>query len=370
MTRTTASLAALALLVGVPSGLLHGQGAGTVLLPVPENPTSRVATRGANFLEIGIGARGLAMAGAYTSISEGVTALYWNPAGAAELEGPAAAFSLANLYGDAGITHTFAGGVLPVGTNGVVGIALVQLSSGDMNRTTEAFPDGGDPAFGNTFTYRASSAGLYYARRLTDRLALGVGLKFAQEGIDNARANYVGIDIGTKFRTGLYGTHIAASLANLGTSGRFRGSAIERFSINTFRPGAVPVELSTTQLQLPTLFRFSIRSDVLGPSDALLAANPHHTLMVVAEATDAIDTDVQSTLAAEYSFRELVYLRAGKRWVNEKETASFRGAGFGASLGAGLRLPVGGGRRLSFDYAYTEMNELKNVQVFSVEFGF
>src|SRR5687768_4673982 len=109
MTRITASPAALGLLLGAPSGLVHAKGAGTVLLPVPENPTSRVATRGANFLEIGIGARGLAMAGAYTSISEGVTALYWNPAGAAELEGPAAAFSLANLYGDAGITHTFAG---------------------------------------------------------------------------------------------------------------------------------------------------------------------------------------------------------------------------------------------------------------------
>ena len=370
MTRTSVSLAAVALLVGAAGGRLHAQGAGTVLLPVPENPTSRVATRGANFLEIGIGARGIAMAGAYTSLSEGVTALYWNPAGVAELEGPAAAFSLSDLYGDAGITHTFAGGVLPMGSNGVVGIALVQLTSGDMNRTTEAFPDGGDPAFGNTFTYKASSAGLYYARRLTDRLGIGVGLKFATEGIDNARANYVGIDIGTKFRTGLYGTHIAASLANLGTSGRFRGAAIERFSINTFRPGATQVEFSTAQLQQPTLFRFSIRSDILGPSDALVAANPQHNLVIVAEAMDAIDTDVQSILAMEYNFRELVYLRAGKRGVNEKPSGDFRGPGFGASLGGGLRLPIGGGRRLAFDYAYTEMNDLKNVQVFTVEFGF
>ena len=87
------------------------------------------------------------------------------------------------------------------------------------------------------------------------------------------------------------------------------------------------------------------------------------------EATDAIDTDVQTIAALQVSFRELVYLRAGKRWTNEKET-EYRGFSHGAAVGGGLRLPVGGGRRLSFDYAYTGMSDLENVQVFSLEFGF
>jgi hypothetical protein len=167
----------------------------------------------------------------------------------------------------------------------------------------------------------------------------------------------------------LYGTHIAASLANLGTSGRFQGAAIERFSFDDFRPGATPIEFSTQSLQLPTLFRFSVRSDVLGPSDAVLAANPQHSLFTILEMTDAIDTDVQMTLAAQYSFREIVFLRAGKRFVNEKQT-DFRSAGFGTSFGGGVRVPLGGGRRLSVDYAYTNMADLKNIQVFSLEFGF
>jgi hypothetical protein len=366
MTRISATLAAVALL-GAPAGLL-GQGSGTVLLPVPENPISRVATRGANFLEIGVGARGVAMAGAYAGIAEGVTALYWNPAGAAEIEGPSAAFAIADLYEDAGITHSFVGGVLPLGGAGVFGIALSQLSSGDMQRTTEAFPDGGDPTFGSTFAYTATSAGLYYARRLTDRLSLGIGLKFASEGIDDAKANYVGIDVGTKFRTGLYGTHIAASLSNLGTSGRYQGSAIKRFSTNQFRPGATQVDFSTQDLQMPTLFRFSVRSDVLGPSDALLGANGQHTVMALIEAADAIDTDVQTAIAAQYGFRDIVFLRLGKRWVNEKET-EFREGSHGLSLGGGVKIPLGR-TRLSFDYAYTNMSDLNSIQVFSVEFGF
>lgn len=370
MGHKSAYLAAAALLL-VPCGALFGQaGSGTVLLPDPQNPTTRVGTRGANFLEIGVGARGMGMAGGYTAIAEGVTALYWNPAGISELDGPAAAFSTAKLYGESGITHTFAGGVMPVGPNGAFGIALTQLSSGDIERTSELFPEGGDPAFGRTFSYTATSAGLYYGRRLTDRLGIGFGLKFAAEGIDNAKANYVGVDIGTKFRTGLYGTHIAASLSNIGTSGRFRGAAIDRFSINNFQPGATPVEFSTQSLQLPTLFRFSVRSDVLGPSDALLSANAQHNLFAVLEMADAIDTDVQMTLAAQYSYRDMVFLRAGKRFVNEKQTSDFRSSSFGTSFGGGISLPVGGGKRLAFDYAYTAMSDLKNTQVFSLEFGF
>ena len=369
MRRTLALFAAGLLLL--PCGALSGQGTGTVLLPDPKNPTTRVGTRGANFLEIGVGARGMALAGAYTSVAEGVTALYWNPAGISEIEGPAVAFSLTKLYQDANIDHSFAGGVLPVGANGAVGIALTNLTSGDIERTTEAFPEGNDPIFGRTFSYSATAAGLYYARRLTDRLGVGIGVKAASEGIDNAHANYFGVDVGTKFRTGLYGTHIAASISNLGSSGRYRGAAIERFSTDQqILAAPTGVEFSTQELQMPTLFRFSVRSDVVGASDALLAANPNHNLIVLMDMADAIDTDVQLTLAAQYSFRDIVFLRAGKRFANEKQTTDFRGKGYGGSVGGGLWLPLGGGRRLAFDYAYTEMNELQNIQVFSLEFGF
>ncbi|MBI1966735.1 MAG: PorV/PorQ family protein [Gemmatimonadetes bacterium] len=367
MRRSTALL--LAALLAVPGTRLAGQGGGTVLLPQPENPTSRVGTRGANFLEIGIGARGLALAGAYTALAEGVTSLYWNPAGIGEMEGPAAAVSVQQLYGEDGLDHSFVGGVLPVGTNGAFGISLTQLTSGDIERTTEAFPDGGDPAFGATFSYSATAAGLYYGRRLTDRLAIGIGLKFVTEGIDNAKANYYGLDVGTKFRTGLYGVHIAASLANLGSSSRFQGAAIERFSIDEFRPGFTQVQFSTTGVQMPTLFRFSVRSDVFGASDAVLGANPMHNFVALAEFQDAIDTDVQLLMGAEYSYRELVFLRGGKRWVNEKET-DFRSGSHGLAVGGGVRLPLGGSRRLSFDYAFTDMDELNNIHVFSIEFGF
>jgi len=46
---------------------------------------SKLGTAGAQFLKIGIGARGAGMAGAFSAVADGASALYWNPAGIVQL---------------------------------------------------------------------------------------------------------------------------------------------------------------------------------------------------------------------------------------------------------------------------------------------
>jgi len=89
MHRLTTLVAALLLL----PGLAAAQRTGTFLEPLPTDGTSRVAQRGANFLEIGVGARGRAMGDAYTGLASGATATYWNPAGLGSVERFTVAFS-------------------------------------------------------------------------------------------------------------------------------------------------------------------------------------------------------------------------------------------------------------------------------------
>ena len=73
------------------------------------------------------------------------------------------------------------------------------------------------------------------------------------------------------------------------------------------------------------------------------------------------------SIGAEYSYRNLLFLRAGKRFANEAN-ADFRPGSYGLSYGGGLRLPLVG-RHIAFDYAYTSMGDLANVQIFSFELG-
>lgn len=368
MRRWTSYLAA-AVLVAAPGSLAFAQGTGDPIFPEPRDPNTRVATRGANFLEIGVGARAMGMGGAYTAIAQDVTALYWNPAGISHITGPSAHLSVADLYGGLGIKHVFAGVVMPVGASGAIGVSYIQLTSGDIERTTEANPEGNDPAFGPMFSWTSTAAEIAYGRRMTDRLDIGAGFKLVTEGIDNANASYLGLDIGTQFRTGLYGTTIGATLANLGTSGRFRGPAIERFAFDDFRPGATEVEFRTRTNPMPTVFRFGVRTDLMGTAEALFKQSGSHHLVMTGEILDGIDTDVNYTVAAQYNYRNLFFLRAGKRWVNEARD-DFRSGNYGLSYGGGLSIPFGTGRRIGFDYAYTNMGELDNIQIYSFALGF
>lgn len=344
---------------------------GLTLNPLADQPNTRVATRGANFLSIGIGARAQALGNSGTVMSEGVSALYWNTASIARHEGFSLGVTYAPLYGgDADIDHLFIGTTLPA-LGGVLGVSVIGLSSGDIPRTSERIISGDDPITGPFFDWSSSAIGLHYAGMVTDRLSLGAALKFISEGIDGATANWVGGDLSVYFVTGLYGTRLAASLLNIGTEANFKGDLVEQ-NLNAadeiyLTDRQIRVGASTRDMQLPTTFKFAVAWDLTGTPEAVLGTDPRHRATMVGELSDAIDDAIQPSLGLEYSYNSLFFVRGGKRWFNQNRSDwEFTD---GLSFGGGLRVPVLG-RHLAFDYAYTGLGLLNNVQVFTFEFGF
>lgn len=398
MVRKTLSLLAIALLLGFEVGM--AQDVGPELQPDPKNPNTRVGTRGANFLEIGIGARAEALAGAGATLQPSVFAMYWNPAAIAGMDGFGVGFSYSALYKDLNINYFYGAGVIPF-LGGMLGVNFASLSSGKITRTTENFPNGGDPVFGSDFEWTSKFTGGYYARPITDRLNVGIGLKFVSEGIESASANWVAFDAGVTFRTGLYGIQLGATAQNIGNEARFEGSALDRILASNqqlFPPTVrnVDINFTTVKYQLPSLFRFTVALDIIGTPESLIQTpNQEHGLSLALNLTDATDTDVQSALGLEYNFRKIAFLRMGKRFFNERQrtgaiadtqdpglncavggagtascfrSSSFRSFSDGLSFGGGIRLPVLG-RGVAFDYAYVNAGELENTQILSFEFG-
>lgn len=368
MIRRTAIL--LGLLALAPAGALRAQ-FGTQLQEDVRRENTRRGTRGANFLEIGIGARAGALAGAVTADVRGVSALYWNTAGIAHAARGRIGATITQLYEGFDMTLGQVGGILPVG-NGAAGVSLTFFSSGEIERTTIDYPQGNDPLFGKTFTYTGTAVSLHYARLITDRLAVGGAVRYAQEGFEGAAASYVGIDVGTQFQTGIYGTTIGAAITNVGSEGRFEGTALR----NRLVPGqgiptganVVDVERTTQPFAMPTTFRFSVMADLVGGADALIAPNPQHQVRLLTDISDGISTPIQGSIAAEYSYREILYLRGGKRFYNEGSRAPWSDS-HGLAGGVGLVLPLGRSR-LTLDYAYQPWGLLNNVQILSVEFAY
>jgi hypothetical protein len=349
---------------------MSAQNVGNLLEPNPNDEISRVATRGANFLSIGVGARAMALGGIGTTLGTGLSALYWNTASIVDVESVAIGLTSADLYGSSGMSSLFGGVVVAVG-DGALGISLSYFGSGEVERTTERYPDGNDPSFGAVVEWKGAAIGLHYSLRVTDRLAVGAAGKYIEEGIDLAKATYWGFDVGAYFDVGIYGLTLGAAITNFGTEGRFDGGLVTTYVLEDREvfpaAGDKTVRYDTQEMQLPTALRFSARSSLWGPPEALFSPNEQHQLDLHAQIFDGIDTNVQFAMGLEYGFRDLFFVRGGKRWVNENQSPWEFGDGLSAGLG--IKLPLWD-RNLSFDYAYVTMGDLDKTQHFSLDFGF
>ena len=329
--RTRLIVLAAAAATGFAARPAAAQGAGTILTPERSQSVTRVATRGAAFLSLGVGARALSLAGAFTATANDLSAAYWNPAGLGEVTSASGFASHEKLYGNSGLTNTFVAGVIPA-FGGAFGVSFTSFSSGDIERTTEFYPEGGDPALGSTISWQGTAVGIHYARQFTDRLTAGLTAKRANEGIEFANATWYGADFGVRFRSGIAGSTLGFTVANLGSSARMDGPAIQRRlsqrndpQFPTGRP--LDIGLRPQLLQLPTVLRFAVQTDVLGGPESLMGSRygADHTLSLVADVSDAIDTGIMPAFAAEYGFRRRLFLRGGGRWLNDERIAQGSG---------------------------------------------
>jgi hypothetical protein len=362
-------LAARAAAVGlVVASMAQAQGPGG-LQPVVDDPPTRQGTRGANFQHIGISARANAMAGAVGTSVSGASAWFWNPAGAATTEAFELSAGRQNLYGDLGITQNYAAFSFPL-MGGAVGVSVNSLNSGDIPLTDEAAPFGTLDR-GQYFEWTSFAASAGYARRLTDRLDVGGQAKVISEGIIGSRAVWIAADFGTQFRTGLFGIVLSGALQNIGGGAAHDGTILERgVNTNDFARAQTRTKLFTRTIELPTAFRFSIGNDIYGSAESLLGrGSGDHKLYGEVAINDAVDLAVQSAIGVEYGFKNLLFIRGGKKFYNDDRGAPGEdGFGFGASGGFGVRVPFAG-RGLRFDYSYTALGDLRDIQVFSLELG-
>jgi hypothetical protein len=346
----------------------------TKMEPNPGTAITQVGTRGANFLRIGATARGRALGDAATAIADGAGGLFYNPAAAGLAHSFSVEGSWTDMFAGSGLTHTFVGAVLPVGA-GAFGIQGIFFGSGEMLATSDLYPNGSDPALGDAVEWRSLAVGLTYGRSITDRLAVGITGKYAEEGISFAKASWTAVDVGLTFETGIYGVRLAMAVTNLGSEGRFEGPAVSgsvdrALRVYDDRVLGSPLRFrhDTETLQLPTNFRFALRTPLLGTASSILSGRTGgpHSLALMAELNDGFDTDMETRWGLEYTFREMLILRGGMYAMRE-DRGPWEGTD-GLSGGLGLRLPLLG-RAVGFDFAYTSMGVLENVKTMSFQIG-
>lgn len=321
-----------------------------------EEGFGKMGTAAAQFLKIGVGARAMALGGAYGAMANDATTVYWNPAGMVNLPRIAWTGTYTRWFAD--VAHQHTGLVVPWGPGAAVGFSAVLVSMDEEEITTETAPRG----TGYYWDAHDVAVGLSYARWMTDRFALGVTVKYVAQRVWNESASTFAVDVGTYLNTGYKGLVIGMCFANFGGSLQLEGRDLIRpYDPNpaSTQNSSVDARLHTQPWSLPVLFRVGVAMDVLGKGDRLLSSEVNR-LTVAIDGNHPNDDNEKLNVGLEYAWRESAFLRLGYG-------IGYDVAGF--AYGGGVRVAVGGAV-LRCDYALAPYGELDLVQYLTVGLEF
>ncbi|RMH76205.1 MAG: hypothetical protein D6681_21750 [Calditrichaeota bacterium] len=322
-------------------------------LPGWGGEVTKVGTTAAPFLTIGVGARPLAMGGAFVSVANDASALFWNVSGIAQLERPEMIFNHSEWLEE--INFDYLGLTVPLGTFGTVGLSITAMTMGEFEQTTELQPEG----TGVMFSAGSFAAAVSYGRRLTDKFMIGFTGKFIREYIWNSSATGVALDVGTLFITPFNDLRLGMSISNFGTKMRISGDdlllQVDPDPTISGNNNAIPARFLTDKFDLPLLFRVGASMEVMHSETSRL------TLSV--DALHPNDNAESVNVGGEYAFQETFYLRGGYRslFLPDSEEGFTVGAGLGTRLGT---------LRFRFDYAYEDFGLLGSIQKITARLRF
>jgi hypothetical protein len=310
-----------------------------------------VGTSAAAFLEIGVGARAMGMGGAYVSVANDPSALYFNPAGIIW----AGSMQLEVMHNEwlAGTKYEFIGAVIPVPSiNSSLGISLITLGYDKQPVRTVERPEG----TGEYYDARDFALGITYAMALTDRFSFGLTGKYISQRIWSESGSAFAIDLGIFYNTMVDGLRLGFSMSNFGTeiqlSGRNLDTTVDPDEQNE-NYDRVSAQYKTGSYPLPLLFRagISYEADLGAFGKSLLTVDVNHP----SNATESMN------FGFEYGFAGMFFLRGGYENAFEKNAVN------GLTLGAGIDYyNTSSNFGVRFDYAWSDWGILDDSQRFSV----
>jgi hypothetical protein len=325
------------------------------------NPNKK-GTAGAEELLIPMGARGTALAGAAAASISGIDAIYWNPAGLANTQtNVQAMFSYMTYIADINIAYGAVGVKTALGS---IGVSFQSLAFGDIAITTEDAPDGTGSFYSPTYM----TVGATYSRAMTDRIYVGVNMKFIHEAIMQTQANTFALDMGVQYLTDL-GIRLGVLLKNFGAPIRFDGENLDRqVDLPDVPPGTPQRRLRfpAQKAELPSSFEIALAYDVK-PIEKFSAS-------VMASVRTQNFMNDQLLAGLELGYNDMFFVRGGYDYgFNEGEDImGNRTYLWGPTFGFGLNLPITGTMKLAFDFAYrlTMESYFDNNMLFTAKFIF
>ena len=312
----------------------------------------KIGTTAAKFLHMNVGSRAVGMGGAFTSIANDASAMYWNPAGLGFHKVKEVFVNHSNWIAD--ISFDYFGFSFPLLNNQYFGLNITSVTMDDMEVTRY-----GNENTGETFSAANYAVGATYSLNLTDRFSIGFNGKYIQENIANNRAAGFALDIGTLFSTP-YGFMLGTSISNFGPKMKMTGDdLLVPVDIDETVEGnneSVTGYLSTDEFDLPLILRVGISDQInIGQfgdiSWSIDINSPNDNTMYV-------NAGLECSL-----FNKLLILRSGMNslFLHDREKEM--------SMGIGLNMQNILKRNLFINYSVETLSHLGETHQFSIQFA-
>ena len=331
------------------------------------NP-ERAGQAGASQLLINPYARSSGWAGANGACSKGLESQYTNIAGIASTRKTELMFMRSSWLVGSDININTFGFTQRVGETGAIGLGIMSINAGKIERTTVDQPEGGL----GTFTPRFSNIAISYAKGFSDNISGGILLRVISEGIDNVKAQGVSIDAGIQYHTGKQDhIHLGVALKNVGPKMQYKGDGLstQRTVTNAYGNAyELTINNKSGAFELPALLNISAAYDLYLLKDST-GKSKTHRLTLAGNFTSNSFTKDNFLVGMEYGWKNIVMVRAGM--VTEKGIfngeANRTTAFTGPSCGATVEVPFGEKKStFAFDYSYRFTNPFGGVHSMGV----
>jgi hypothetical protein len=278
-----------------------------------------IGTTGSEFLLMDTSARGVAMGGAMTALTNDSSSIYWNPAGLTQVPRLSTSFMYTQYV--ANITYEAASYAQRINDTSVIGAGVRYLDGGSIQGTDINAVNNG------TFTPYSYVAEVGWGQSIYDLsdsgmdVSMGVTARMIHTSLGVASANGYGADFGvqSRFYTSLMNYDVGLAVQNLGSGQQF----------------------DQVRDTLPTRVRFGA------------AVNPIKPLTLSLEAIAPINDTPSGAFGIEYAVEIEKGVKGAARAGINTESYQSLGAASVLSFGLGLKLT-----NFSFDYAFVPMGVL------------
>tara|TARA_R110001592_G_scaffold325782_4_gene606296 strand:- start:203978 stop:205027 length:1050 start_codon:yes stop_codon:yes gene_type:complete len=327
--------------------------AATILPAYAGNP-DRAGSAGAGQLRVNPWAMSGGLANANSAFAKGSEAIFSNVAGLAFTRKTELMFTNTTFLSGADINVAALGFSQKMGESGVLGINVVSMSFGEIERTTVNNPDGGIGTFKPAF----SNIAISYAKAFSSTIYGGMTLRIINESIADSKAGGIALDAGVRYVTGeKEHIHFGIAVKNVGPPYSYSGDGIAIQA--TIDEELITVEQRSDKFELPSLVNIGAAYDWHFTEDE------NYILSLMGTFTSNSFGKDQVQFGGEFSILKRFKVRGG--YMIEKKTEGgnieIANAITGPSAGFSAVLPFGDEKKSTFsiDYSYRTTNPFNGI---------